>query len=128
MTPDDRKYQASHEWALLDGNIVTVGISKHAVEELTDLVFLDLPEAGAEAVKGEAFGEIESVKAVSDLIAPVNGTIVEVHTDIADDLDQITNSPYENGWMVKIEVSGADALDGLLTAAQYEEQVKEAEE
>lgn len=125
MTPDDRMYQETHEWAKLDGNVVTVGITKHAVEELTDLVYLDLPEAGAAAKKGEAFGEIESVKAVSELISPVDGKIVEVHEEIADDLDAINTDPYGAGWMVKIEVSGDAALDGLMTAQQYEEQAKE---
>ena len=125
MTPDDRMYQKTHEWAKLDGDVVTVGITKHAVEELTDLVYLDLPEAGAAAKKGEAFGEIESVKAVSELISPVDGKIVEVHEEIADDLDAINTDPYGAGWMVKIEVSGDAALDGLMTAQQYEEQAKE---
>ena len=125
MTPDDRMYQETHEWAQLDGNVVTVGITKHAVEELTDLVYLDLPEVGVEAKKGEAFGEIESVKAVSELISPVDGRIVEVHEEIADDLDALSADPYGAGWMVKIEVSGEAALKGLMTAQQYEEQAKE---
>ena len=125
MAPDDRLYQVTHEWAKLDGNVVTVGITKHAVEELTDLVYLDLPEAGRDIKKGEAFGEIESVKAVSELISPVDGKIVEVHEEIADDLDAVSADPYDAGWMVKVEMSGEPALDGLMTAEQYEKQAKE---
>ena len=125
MAPDDRRYQESHEWAKLDGNIVTVGITKHAVEELTDLVYLDMPEVGAEAAKGEPFGEIESVKAVSDLISPCDGKIGEVHEGLDDDLDLVSSDPYGEGWMVKIEVSGDDPLAGMMTAEEYEAQVAE---
>lgn len=123
MTPDDRKYQDSHEWAKLDGDDVVVGITKHAVEELTDLVYLDLPEAGADVSKGQPFGEIESVKAVSDLISPCDGKVVEVHEGLDDDLDLIADDPYGEGWMVKIKPLGADPLEGMMSAEEYEKQV-----
>lgn len=125
MTPQDRKYQDSHEWAKLEGTVVTIGITKHAVEELTDLVYLELPEVGAQVAKGEPFGEIESVKAVSDLVAPCDGEVVAVHEGIDDDLDLISGDPYNEGWMIKVEVSGGDALDGMMTAEEYEAQVSE---
>lgn len=123
MRPSDRSYLESHEWAKLDGDIVTVGITDFAVEQLGELVYLDLPETGDDAVCCEGFGEVESVKAVSDVNAPVTGEIVEVNSDLADNLDTLQNDPFEGGWLIKIKVSGADALNGLLDAAAYEEVV-----
>ena len=124
MNPADRVYQDTHEWAKLDGNVVTVGITQHAVEELTDLVYIELPEPGKEVKRGEAFGEIESVKAVSDLVSPVHGTVVEVHADLEDDLDLVGNDPYGEGWMVKVQVADASAIEGLMSAAEYEDSLK----
>ncbi|MCP4093781.1 MAG: glycine cleavage system protein GcvH [Planctomycetes bacterium] len=123
MRPSDRSYLESHEWAKLDGDIVTVGISDFAVEQLGELVYLDLPENGDDATCCEGFGEVESVKAVSDVNAPVTGEIVEVNSDLADNLETLQNDPFEGGWLVKIKVEGADALNGLLDAAAYEEVV-----
>ncbi len=123
MAPDDRMYQETHEWAKLEDGVVIVGITQHAVEELTDLVYLDLPEVGTEVTKGEAFGEIESVKAVSELIAPCNGKVAEVHEGLDDELETITNDPYGEGWMIKIAPSDDDPLAGMMTAEEYEKQV-----
>ena len=103
--PSDRRYSRTHEWALKEDGLIVVGITAHAVQELSDLVFIDLPEPGTGASAGEPFGEIESVKAVSELNAPVTGNIVEVNNDLEDNLDAVVESPYENGWMVKIEPS-----------------------
>lgn len=124
MNPADRVYQDTHEWAKLDGNVVTVGITHHAVEELTDLVYIELPEAGKEVKRGETFGEIESVKAVSALISPVDGTIVEVHGDLEDDLDLVSSDPYGEGWMVKVQVADASVIEGLMGAAEYDDSLK----
>ncbi len=123
MRPSDRSYLESHEWAKLDGDTVTIGITDFAVEQLGELVYLDLPSTGDSVAKGDAFGEVESVKAVSDLNSPVDGEIVEVNDGLADELDALQNAPMEGGWLIKVRVSGADAVDGLLDAAAYEELV-----
>jgi glycine cleavage system H protein len=122
MRPNDRSYLDSHEWAKLDGNIVTVGISDFAVEQLGELVYLDLPDTGATLSTGEAFGEVESVKAVSDLNCPVAGEVVEVNSDLADNLEDLQNNPFEGGWLMKVRIEG-DSLDGMLDLAAYEELV-----
>ena len=123
MRPDDRSYLQSHEWASLDGDIVTVGITDFTVSQLGELVYLDLPEAGRAVKRGEAFGEVESVKAVSDLNSPVDGEVVEVNAGLPDDLSALQDDPLAGGWLIKVKVGGADALDGLLDAAAYEEVV-----
>ena len=118
--PTDLQYTDDHEWVRVEGDTATVGITAHAAETLSDLVFIDLPEVGDEVTSGESFGEIESVKAVSDLNAPVSGEIAEVNADLADNLGDITSDPYGKGWMVKIKLS-AKTSDALLDAAAYEE-------
>ncbi|MDE0585004.1 MAG: glycine cleavage system protein GcvH [Planctomycetota bacterium] len=122
MRPNDRSYLDSHEWAKIDGNIVTVGISDFAVEQLGELVYLDLPEAGATFIAGEAFGEVESVKAVSDLNCPVVGEVLEVNSGLCDNLEDLQNNPFESGWLMKVKIEG-DNLDGMLDLAAYEELV-----
>jgi glycine cleavage system H protein len=123
MRPSDRSYLESHEWAKIDGDIVTIGITDFAVEQLGELVYLDLPDTGDSVAKGDAFGEVESVKAVSDLNSPVNGEIVEVNDGLADELEALQNAPLEGGWLIKVRVEGASAADGMLDAAAYEELV-----
>ncbi len=123
MRPSDRSYLESHEWAKLDGDIVTIGITDFAVEQLGELVYLDLPDTGDSIAKGDAFGEVESVKAVSDLNSPVEGEIVEVNDGLADELEALQTTPLEGGWLIKVRVEGADATDGMLDAAAYEELV-----
>ncbi|KAA3607243.1 MAG: glycine cleavage system protein GcvH [Planctomycetota bacterium] len=126
MRPADRSYLESHEWARLDGDVVTVGITDFAVEQLGELVYLDLPDEGRKLDKGEVFGEVESVKAVSDLLAPVAGEVVEVHSSLADELEDLQQDPMEKGWLLKIRVAdGQSALAGLLDAAAYEGLVAE---
>ncbi|MFT7516276.1 MAG: glycine cleavage system H protein [Myxococcota bacterium] len=119
MRPNDRSYLDSHEWAKLDGDIVTIGISDFAVEQLGELVYLDLPETGSSFTAGEAFGEVESVKAVSDLICPVAGEIIETNADLCDNLEGLQNNPFDGGWLIKVKVDG-DNLDALLDLAAYE--------
>ena len=123
MRPEDRSYLDSHEWAKLDGDIVTIGITDFAVEQLGELVYLDLPDVGRTLDKGEAFGEVESVKAVSDVNSPVAGEVIETNHGLPDDLDALQNDSLNGGWLIKVKVSGADALDGLKNAAAYEEVV-----
>lgn len=124
MRPQNCRYLKSHEWARLDGGLVTVGITDFAVAELSDLVFVDLPSPGTKIERGKRFGEIESVKAVSDLYAPVSGEIVEVNEALADEVDAIHDDPFGKGWMIKIKPSAADPLAGLLTAQEYEKQIE----
>jgi len=123
MRPDDRSYLPSHEWASIDGDIVTVGITDFAVSQLGELVYLDLPDTGRAVSRGQAFGEVESVKAVSDLNCPVDGEVVEVNAGLPDDLSALQDDPLNGGWLIKVKVAGADALEGLLDAAAYEEVV-----
>lgn len=123
MRPEDRSYLDSHEWAKLDGDIVTIGITDFAVEQLGELVYLDLPDVGRTLDRGEAFGEVESVKAVSDVNSPVAGEIIETNDGLPDDLETLQNDSLNGGWLIKVKVSGADALSGLKNAAAYEEVV-----
>lgn len=125
MLPDDRKYLKSHEWCKVDGDVATVGISDHAVKLLSDLVFLDLPEVGTEVTANQTFGEIESVKAVSDLIAPVSGSIVEINQELPDNLDTLGTDPWTEGWMAKIKISSESPE--LMDASAYAELVKSEE-
>lgn len=126
MRPNDRKYMQSHEWCKVDGGVATVGITDFAVSHLSDLVFLDLPESGSTVTAGEGFGEIESVKAVSDLYSPVSGEVVEVNTELPDNLDTLNSDPFEAGWMIKVQV--AEESPDLMDAAAYEEHVKSQDE
>jgi glycine cleavage system H protein len=115
----------SHEWARLDGDVVTIGISAHAVKQLSDLVYIELPEKGKKIKKGEAFGEIESVKAVSEMFCPVDGEIIDVNAALSDNLESITKEPYGAGWMIKVKAADPSQVAALLTAEDYEKQVKE---
>ena len=125
MRPNDRKYAQSHEWCKIEGGVATVGITDFAVSHLSDLVFLDLPETGSTVTAGESFGEIESVKAVSDLYSPVSGDVVEVNSDLPDNLDTLNADAFEAGWMIKVKSSGESP--DLMDAAAYEEHVKTQE-
>jgi glycine cleavage system H protein len=124
--PEQLRYATSHEWVFVEtagaAKIATVGISAFALTALTDLVFIGLPEVGRQVSAGEAFGEIESVKAVSDLYAPVAGEVVEVNRDIADHLEQLPKDPYGAGWLVKIRISDESGLANLLDYAAYQKQ------
>ena len=126
--PGDRRYASSHEWAWDDDGIVTVGITEFAVHQLGDLVFIDLPETGDSVTAGEAFGEVESVKAVSELISPLSGDVVDVNSGLEDSLETLGDSPFEDGWMIKVRASTAQELGGLKSAEDYEAQLAEEEE
>lgn len=118
MRPNDRKYLKSHEWCKVENGIATLGITDFAVSHLSDLVFLDLPAKGASVTVGESFGEIESVKAVSDLYSPVSGEVVEVNKDLPDNLEWLGTDPFAKAWMVKVKVTATSG--DLLDAAAYE--------
>jgi glycine cleavage system H protein len=124
MRPDDRRYSESHEWIKPEGDTMVIGITDFAVAELSngndsDLVYCDLPEPGRQLSAGETFGEIESVKAVSDLNAPIAGEVVEVNTAIEEHLEVLASDPWNHGWMVRIKPQ-SKSLDGLMDAASYE--------
>ena len=121
MTPDDRNYSKAHEWARVDGDVVTVGITQFATESLGDVVFVDLPEVGSIIEQFSQFGEIESVKAVSDLFSPVSGTITERNDAAIDDPETVNKSPYGDGWLLKIELSTPAELDELMSASAYDQ-------
>jgi len=117
--PDDRRYLPTHEWHLVDGDVATIGITRHAADELTDITFVELPEVGAEVKAGEAFGEIESVKATADLNSGVSGTVVEVNSALKDDPGLVNRDPYHDAWMIKVRISSRADVDKLLTPEQY---------
>ena len=118
--PDDRRYSKEHEWALLeDAGTVLVGISEFAQAELGDVVYVELPKVGERVKAGGQIGEIESVKAVSDLFSPVSGEIVEVNDAVKQKPELVNDSPYENGWLLRIKPDDPAELDSLLDAAQY---------
>lgn len=119
MNPDDRKYTEEHEWARLDGDRITVGITDYAQDALGDVVYVDLPATGTRVEAGQPFGEVESTKSVSDLYAPVSGVIVERNEALESSPELVNSDPYEQGWMVVIEVEDTSAVDGLLDAAAY---------
>ena len=121
--PKELLYTEEHEWILVDGDTVTVGITDYAQGELGDIVFVELPNAGDEATKLEPFGTIEAVKAVSDLFSPVSGVVTESNDLLQDQPELINQSPYAQGWMVKIKLSDPGELDSLLSPEAYAEQI-----
>ncbi len=122
-TPDDRRYLESHEWALETDGTVRVGISEFAQDELGDVVFVELPDVGDAVDREEAFGVVESIKAVSDLYAPVSGEVVGVNEALFDAPELVNDDPYGEGWMIEIEPADAGELEGLLAAADYADQI-----
>jgi glycine cleavage system H protein len=118
--PEDLRYSSDHEWAKVEGDRVRVGITDYAQDTLGDVVFVQVPEVGTEVEAGAAFGEVESTKSVSELYAPVSGTIVEVNSDLADTPNRLNEDPYGEGWVCVIEPSDPAQLDDLLDAAGYQ--------
>ncbi len=119
--PDDLKYHAEHDWARIDGDIATLGITWYAQDALGEVVFFDPPDVGRVIAKDEPYAEVESVKAVSDVVAPLSGEIVEVNEGLADAPETINDDPYEGGWMVKVRMSDVSEVDSLMDAAAYQE-------
>ena len=123
--PDGLLYHPEHDWVRLDvdGEVATFGITWYAQDSLGEVVFFDPPEIGTEVKAGESYAEVESVKAVSDVIAPLSGEIVEVNTELGDAPEQINEDPYGKGWMVKVRITASDERDALLDAATYTAQL-----
>lgn len=121
--PNDRRYLKSHEWHKLDGDICTIGITKFAADELTDITYVDLPAVGKEVVAGKAFGEVESVKATSELISGVSGVITEVNTRLSEAPELVNKESYGDGWMVKVKIKNPAEWETLLTADDYARQL-----
>jgi glycine cleavage system H protein len=127
MNLDSLKYTRSHEWVAVEGKIATVGITDFAVHQLTDLVHIELPKVGRTFREGETFGEVESVKAVSDLYAPVDGEITAINDKLADDLGVLSDDPFGKGWMIKLSVADPASLARLLDRTSYLEHCADEE-
>jgi glycine cleavage system H protein len=117
--PDDLRYSSDHEWIRLEDGKARVGITDYAQDALGDVVFVDLPEVGAAVAAGQSISEVESTKSVSDIYAPLAGTVVEVNGDLADNPERLNEDPYGDGWIFVLGLDDASALDGLLDAAAY---------
>ena len=117
--PEGLKYSKEHEWVLIEGTSATIGITEYAQEELGDIVFVELPEVGEKIVKDDPFGAVESVKAVSDIYAPVSGEVMETNEILPDNPETINDDPYGDGWMVRVELSDVDDLKDLMDADEY---------
>lgn len=126
MYPDNFRYTAEHEWVLAEGGTGTVGITDHAQHELGDIVYVDLPKIGAKAEKGEALGSVESVKAVSEIFAPVSGEVVAVNESLADTPEILNQDPHGAAWLVKIKLSKPEELQQLMPASAYQQHIGEA--
>ena len=126
--PDDLKYTREHEWCRVKGNRAVIGITDHAQEALGDIVYVELPDVGDPVKKGESFGVVESTKAVSELFSPVTGKVVEVNDPLSDAPETINEDPYEEGWMIQVEVANPAELAELLDAAGYQKFIEDEQE
>jgi glycine cleavage system H protein len=122
--PDELKYLQTHEWIRIEDNIATIGITDYAQHQLGDIVYIELPEIGTVLQKGDNVAEIESVKAVGELMMPLSGKIIEVNTGLADNPESVNSSPYGTGWMVKIDINNKSEINELLTVESYKEIVE----
>jgi glycine cleavage system H protein len=122
--PADLKYTKEHEWALVEGGTVTIGITDHAQSALGDIVYCELPKVGRELKAGETFGVVESIKAVSDLYAPLSGKVIAINSSVVDNPGAINVDPYRGSWMIKVELKNKDELQSLLDSSKYEELVR----
>jgi glycine cleavage system H protein len=122
--PEDNRYAKSHEYVHVDGNVGTIGITEYAQKELGDVVFIELPAVGAQLEATDELGSIESVKAVSELFAPVSGEVVEVNELLRDKPELVNTDPYGDGWMIRIKLSDPTEVDELMTAEEYEEYIE----
>lgn len=121
--PNDRKYSKSHEWFKAEGSIVTIGITKFAADELTDITYVELPPVGKEIKAGASFGEVESVKATSDLYSAVSGVVTEVNGRLANEPELVNNDSFGAGWMIKVKCSDLSPLNDLMDGPTYEKTV-----
>ena len=120
MHPENYRYTKEHEWVLADGGAGTIGITHHAQGELGDIVYVDLPSVGATLEQGKTFGSVESVKAVSDIYAPVSGEVTEVNELLATAPEKLNEDPHGAGWLIKVKLSAPDEIKSLMTAAEYQ--------
>jgi len=123
--PDDLKYTEEHEWILVEEEVATVGITDFAQDQLGDVVFVELPEVGTKVEAGKAFGVVESVKAVSDIYAPLSGEVIEINEELIETPEVINTSVYEDGWMIKIQIEDLSQVDDLLDAETYQSMVED---
>jgi len=128
VNPRNLKYHKEHDWARVEGDIAVFGVTDYAQESLGDIVFLELPEVGTEVTAGMAYAEIESVKAVSDVLAPLSGSVIEVNEDAVDAPEIINENPFGDGWLIKVRLSDPGEVDDLMTAEEYDEFLAEEEE
>ncbi|MFQ5666639.1 MAG: glycine cleavage system protein GcvH [Candidatus Binatia bacterium] len=126
--PEDLKYSKEHEWVLVEGGMATVGITDYAQDKLGDIVFVELPAVGDKVSKEDAFGVVESVKAVSDIYAPVSGKVIEINDDLPESPEMLNEDPYGDGWIIKVEMNDPEEMQDLMTAAEYEAYVAEEKE
>jgi glycine cleavage system H protein len=119
--PEDLRYSKDHEWALIEGDVATIGITDYAQSSLGDVVYIDFPRVGDTFISHESFGSVESVKAVSEIFTPVAGEVTEVNEGLNDTPEAVNNDPYGDGWMVKFRMDNPGAADGLMSAVEYEE-------
>ncbi len=120
MYPEGYRYTKEHEWLKVEGEIVTVGITHHAQDQLGDIVYVELPDVGSEFDKGDEFGSVESVKAVAEVFMPISGEVVEVNEDLEDSPEQVNSAPHDAGWILKLKMSDASELGELMDAGAYE--------
>ncbi len=118
--PEDYRYTKEHEWVHLAGGTATIGITFHAQEELGDIVYVDLPKLGQKVEKGKSFGSVESVKAVSDIYAPVSGEVIEINEGLTTAPEKLNEDPHKTAWLIKVKVDGAADFNNLLSAADYQ--------
>ena len=123
--PAELKYSKSHEWAKIDGDTAVIGITDHAQEELGDIVYVELPEVGRVLTEDDIFGTVESVKAVSELYAPLSGEVIAVNDTLSGEEAAVNESPYENGWLIKMRLKNPDEVDALLNASSYKTEIGE---
>jgi glycine cleavage system H protein len=121
--PDDRRYLETHEWAHIEDDVATIGITDFAQDELGDIVFVELPSVDDQVTAGERFGTVESIKAVSDLYAPVTGTVTEVNDALVDQPELVNETPFEDGWMIRVELAEEDGREATLSPAEYRETI-----
>ncbi len=119
QAPTDRRYTKEHEWVKIEGDIATIGITEFAQSELGDVTYVEVPQIGQQLTQGQAFGVVESVKAVSDIYAPVGGEVLEVNDALANEPEQVNSSPYDGAWMIKLRVTDPGTTSELLSADEY---------
>jgi glycine cleavage system H protein len=127
VNPKNLKYHREHDWARIEGDTAVFGLTSYAQETLGDIVYIELPEVGADVTAGTAYAEVESVKAVSDVYAPLSGSVLEVNEEVVDAPELINESPFEDGWLIKVKLSDPSEADDLMTAEEYEVLISEEE-